>query len=373
MLLLKKILRTIGVYGGQRHNATVSGYGHCSAGWMNREQEAVIDYLIEENRVLKAQLARGRLRFTNDQRARLARKAKALGRRLLNELETLVTSDTLLAWHRKLIAQKWTFAKKTPGRPRVAQEVTDWVLRMARENASWGYDRIQGALDNLGYRVAPNTVKNILKEHGIEPASEREKQTSWKTFLKAHWETLAATDFFTVEVWTAHGLTTYYVLFFIHLSTRYARIGGITTAPNGTFMKQVARNMTDVEDGFLLEKRFLIMDRDSKYTEGFMGHLDREGVKPVRCPVWAPNCNAFAERFVRSIKDECLNRMIFFGETSLRRAVREYMAHYQAERNHQGIRNRLLEPLTVGCPAHGPIHRRERLGGMLNYYQREAA
>jgi transposase InsO family protein len=192
-------------------------------------------------------------------------------------------------------------------------------------------------LANLGYRVAPNTVRNILKKHGIEPAPERSKRISWKTFLKAHWDTLAATDFFTVEVWTAHGLTTYYVLFFIHLSTRHVSIGGITTAPNGMFMKQVARNMTDVEDGFLLAKQFLIMDRDNKYTEGFMGHLDREGIKPVRCPVRAPNCNAFAERFVRSIKQECLNRMIFFGEASLRRAVREYMAHYQAERNHQGI------------------------------------
>jgi len=343
------------------------------AGWINREQQAVIDYLVEENRVLKAQLAGRRLRFTDNQRVRLARKAKALGRRLLDELETLVTPDTLLAWHRKLIAQKWNFAKKAPGRPRVAQEITDWVLCMARENTSWGYDRNQGALDNLGYCVAPNAVRNILKKHGIEPAPERSKRISWKTFLKAHWDTLAATDFFTVEVWTAHGLTTYYVLFFIHLSTRYVRIGGITTAPNGMFMKQVARNLTDVEDGFLLEKQFLIMDRDNKYTEGFMGHLDREGVKPVRCPVRAPNCNAFAERFVRSIKQECLNRIIFFGEASLRRAIREYMAHYQVERNHQGMGNRLLEPLATGCPTRRSIHRRKRFGGMLNYYYREAA
>lgn len=343
------------------------------AGWMNREQQAVIDYLIEENRVLKARIAGRRLRFTDEQRVRLARKAKALGRRLLDELETLVTPDTLLAWHRKLIARKWTFAKKTPGRPRVAQEVTDWVLRMARENTSWGYDRIQGALDNLGYRVAPNTVRNILKNYGIEPAPERAKRTSWKAFLKAHWDTIAATDFFAVEVWTARGLTTYYVIFFIHLSTRYVRIGGVTAAPNGAFMKQVARNITDVEDGFLLEKHILIMDRDTKYTTDFRGHLDREGVKSVRCPVRAPNCNAFSERFVRSIKEECLNRIIFFGETSLRRAIREYMAHYQVERNHQGIGNRLLEPLTTGCTTAGSIHRSERLGGMLNYYHREAA
>ena len=139
------------------------------AGWLNRQQQVVIDYLVEENRVLKEQVEGQRLRFTDEQRMRLAVKAKGLGRRLLDELETLVTPDTLLAWHRKLIAQKWTYARKGPGRPRVAQEITDLLLRMARENTSWGYDRIQGALTNVGYVVAPNTVKNILKRHGIKP------------------------------------------------------------------------------------------------------------------------------------------------------------------------------------------------------------
>jgi putative transposase len=183
------------------------------AGWLSRQQQAVIDYRIEENRVLKDQLEGQRLRFTDEQRIRLAVKAKVLSRRALDELETLVTPDTLLAWHRKLIAKNWTYARKEPGRPRVAQEITDLVLRMARENTSWGYDRIQGALTNIGYVVAPNTVKNILKRHGIEPAPAREKRTSWKTFIKAHWDVMAATDFFTVEVWTARGLVTFSVLF----------------------------------------------------------------------------------------------------------------------------------------------------------------
>ena len=244
---------------------------------------------------------------------------------------------------------------------------------MARENRSWGYDRIQGALANPGHIVAPNTVKNILNRHGIEPAPEREKRTSWRTFLKAHWDVMAATDFFTVEVWTPRGLATYYVLFIIHLATRSVYLGGVRLAPNGAFMKQVARNLTDVSDGFLLNKAFLLMDRDTKYTEEFRDYLDREGVKPVRCPVRAPNCNAFAERFVRCIKDECLNRMILLGEASLRRALRAYVAHYQTERNHQGVGNRLLEPLSNVGSANDPIHCRERLGGMLNFYYREAA
>jgi putative transposase len=343
------------------------------AGWLNRHQQEVIEYLIEENRVLKEQLKGQRLQFTDEQRMRLAAKAKVLGRRLLDELETLVTPDTLLAWHRKLIAKKWTYARKGPGRPRIAQEITDLVLRMARENASWGYDRIQGALANLGHIIAPNTVKNILKRHGIDPAPERVKHTSWKNFLKAHWDIMAATDFFAVEVWTPRGLKTYYVLFIIQLSTRSVHIAGVTTAPNGTFMNQVARNLTDVDDGFLLSSGYLIMDRDKKYTIDFRGHLEREGIQPVRCPARAPNCNAFAERFVRSIKNECLDRLILFGETSLRRALREYVVHYDTERNHQGVGNRLLKPLATVSPIDAPIRRHERLGGILNYYYRKAA
>ena len=265
------------------------------AGWLNRHQQAVIDYLIEENRVLKDQLEGQRLRFTDEQRIRLAVKAKVLGRRVLDEIETLVTPDTLLAWHRKLIAKKWTYPRKGPGRPRITQEITDLVLRMASENISWGYDRIQGALANLGHIIAPNTVKNILKRHGIDPAPERKKRPSWITFLKAHWDVIAATDFFTVEVWTLRGLVTYYVLFVMRLKTRSVHIAGITPTPNETFMQQVVRNLTDVSDGFLLDSKFLIMDRDTKYTQAFRANLKREGIEPVRCPARAPDCNAFAE------------------------------------------------------------------------------
>jgi len=191
--------------------------------------------------------------------------------------------------------------------------------------------------------------------------------------LKAHWDVMAATDFFTVEVWTARGLVTYYVLFVMRLKTRRVHIAGVTKAPNGAYMMQIARNLTDVSDGFLVNSRYLIMDRDTKYTKAFRDSLDQEGVKPVRCPVRAPNCNAFAERFVRSIKDECLDRMILFGEASLRRALREYVAHYHSERNHQGVGNRLLDPPGKVVLINDPIHCRERLGGMLNIYYREAA
>ncbi len=343
------------------------------AGWINRDQQALIDYLIEENRVLKDQFEGQRLWFTDEQRIQLAVKAKVVGRRLLHEIETIVTPDTLLAWYRKLIVKKWTYARRGLGRPRITQDIVDLVLRMAQENVSWGYDRIQGALANLGPIIAPNTVKNILIRHGIDPAPERKKRTSWKTFLKAHWDVLAATDFFTVEVWTHRGLVTYYVLFVMRLQTRSVRIAGVTTAPNEAFMKQVVRNLTDVSDGFLLDSEFLIMDRDTKYTKAFRANLKREGIEPVRCPVRAPNCNAFAERFVRSVKEECLERMILFGEASLRRALREYVSHYHIERTHQGVGNRLLEPYAMSRSTNDPVQCRERLGGMLNFYYREAA
>jgi len=176
-----------------------------------------------------------------------------------------------------------------------------------------------------------------------------------------------------IYIWTLRGLVTYYVLFFIHLETRYMQIAGVTTAPNGEFMKQVARNLTDVDDGFLINCEFLIMDRDKKYTKEFRAILKREGVKPVLCPVRAPNCNAFAERFVRSIKEECLNRMILFGEASIRRVLREYATHYHIERNHQGVGNRLLKPPEIVSSITDSIHCRERLGGMLNFHYREAA
>ena len=166
---------------------------------------------------------------------------------------------------------------------------------------------------------------------------------------------------------------TYYVLFVMHLSTRFLHIAGVTTSPNSAFMLQVARNLTDVDDGFLLNKAFLIMDRDTEYTDAFRAYLKRESVTPVLCPVRAPNCNAFVERFVRSIREECLDRMILFGERSLRRVLKKYIANYHAERNHQGLVNRLLDPTHEAGSMDDPIQHRERLGDILNFYYREAA
>jgi putative transposase len=170
------------------------------AGWMNQHQQHVIHYLMEENRVLRERIGYRRLRFTDDQRRRLARKANRLGRQLLNEIATIVTPETLLAWHRRLIAKKYDgSANRGPGRPRTTDEITALVTRLAEENRSWGYRRIQGALSNLGHMMAFKTIGNILKTHGIEPAPERSRKTTWKEFLTRHWDQIVASDFFTIE------------------------------------------------------------------------------------------------------------------------------------------------------------------------------
>jgi hypothetical protein len=236
-------------------------------GWMNQHQLQMIDYLREENRVLREQLGGRRVRFNDDQRRRLAIMAKGLGRRLLMELATIVTPETLLAWHRKLIANKYDgTARRGPGRPRKAVEVETLVVRFAEENQDWGYRRIQGALSNLGHEIARSTIVDILQRHGIEAAPERSRKTTWKEFLSRHWELIVAADFFTVEVWTRKGLQRFMVLFFLDLSTRKVEIAGIAAVANGLWMSQIGRNVTDADQGILMGKRYLIHGRDPLFT-----------------------------------------------------------------------------------------------------------
>ena len=242
------------------------------------------------------------------------------------------------------------------------------IVRMATDNSSWGYCRIQGELKKLNHQVARSTIAKTLKEHGIRPSPER--PTSWRTFLRAHADAIAAADFFTTEVWTARGLVTHYVLFVIHHATRAVQIAGITTNPDSAFMAQVACNLTDHVDGFLRGKRFLIVDRDSNFTEQFARILRDANVKLVRTSYQAPNMNALAERWVQSVKRECLDRVIPIGEAHLRSVLREYVAHYHAERPHQGLGNELIrgEPRT----GVGEVVETERLGGLLRSYRRAA-
>jgi transposase InsO family protein len=243
---------------------------------------------------------------------------------------------------------------------------------MAKENRGWGHRRIQGALSNLGHKLARSTISDILERHGIEPAPGRSRKRTWKEFLTQHWDLIAAADFFTIEVWTAKGLQRFVVLFFIELSTRRVQIAGISAAVNGLWMSQIARNLTDSVDGVLTGKRYLIHDRDPLFTHDFLRILKEAGVESVKLPPRSPNLNAHAERFVRSIKESCLERLILFGESPLRTAVQSFVVHYHLERNHQGLGNRLIQPDAEHLTNTGAVQRRERLGGMLNYYYRAA-
>ena len=345
------------------------------AGWINRRQQDVVEYLLTENRVLREKLGKKRILLNDDQRRRLAVKGKILGREVLEQLATIVTPDTILRWHRELVARHWDYSRrrKDVGRPPLSKEIVELVLRIARESPTWGYDRIQGALANLGHRISDTTVANILKIHGIEPAPDRKRQSTWKSFLEAHWDVLASVDFTTIEVWTKSGLVTCYLLFVMELATRRVHFAGLTANPDEGWMLQIARNLTDAEQGLLRGRKYLLMDRDTKFSEAFRVMLEQAGVKVVRLPPCSPNLNPHLERFMRSVKEECIERMIFFRERSLQVAVAEFLNHFHAERNHQGLGNRLIEPGQEVGRTIGDVACRERLGGMLRYYCRQAA
>ena len=344
-------------------------------GLVNQELLLQNEYLAAENRILKARLQPG-WRLSDGERATLAEIGKRLGRKGLQQVARIAKPDTILAWYRKLVAEKFDGSKqrRSPGRPRTSPEIEDLVVRLARENSGWGYDRIVGALANLGHQVSDQTVGNILRRHGIGPVRQRSKTTTWKDFIRRHMDVLAGTDFFTVEVLTWRGLVTYYVLFFIHLESRRVSIAGITDHPDAGWMRQVACNATFEGMGHLNGCRYVLHDRDAKFCAEFRESLAAGNVKCLRLPPRSPNLNAFAERWVRSVKEECLSHLILFGEASLRKALTQFQQHYHEERNHQGKNNVLLFPAPAPiepAPRRG-IRCRERLGGLLRYYSRAA-
>ena len=344
-------------------------------GSVNQELLLRNEYLAAENQILRAKLP-GRVRLSNPERITLAEIGKRMGRKALRDVACVARPDTILGWYRRLVAQKFDGSKQRqyPGRPPVTSEVETLVVRMARENSGWGYDRIVGALANLGHQLSDQTVKNILRRHGIAPAPKRSQVMSWKDFLAAHMNVLAGCDFFTVEVLSWRGLVTYYVLFFIHLESRRVQIAGITRHPTEEWMEQIGRSATQETLGYLHPCRYVLHDRDTKFCASFRSVLATGGVKTIQLPAKSPNLNAFAERWIRSVKQECLFKVILFGEESLSRVLSEDSTHYHRERNHQGKGNRLLFPKTNETRnlRGRSIECRQRLGGLLKYYQRAA-
>jgi putative transposase len=252
----------------------------------------------------------------------------------------IVTPDTLLAWYRRLVAAKYNgAATRGPGRPSTREELAKLVVRMAGENPGWGYTRIRGALANLGHEVGRNTLQRILADADIEPAPERGKRTPCKTFLKAHWGAVAATDFFTVEVLTRTGLVGYFVMLVIDLKTRRVHLvlGNLVHDLHGRWVEQIASNLTDPVSGFLKDARYLIHDRDPVFTEHFKEILKVAGVKTVKLPAWSPNLNAYCERCILSAKTQCLRRRIPLGRQHFEGLLAEYLEHYHRSRCHLSL------------------------------------
>jgi putative transposase len=266
------------------------------AGWMNRQQQEVIQYLREENHILREKLGKKRLVLNDSQRARLATAAMKLGKDLLRRWGTLFSPDTLLRWHRQLIARKYDGSDRRGKRgpvPTKANMIRKLVLEMAESNPSWGYGHIHGELKGLGYKVSWQTVRRVMLDHGLLPDPDKPYKTTWKTFLQSHWESICACDFFTVETWGLKGLTRYLVFFVIELATRKVEIVGIHADPCETQMIQWARNLTDEQDGFLKGNRVLIHDRDPLYTKKFTETLHAAGVRCLKIPRWSPNLNGY--------------------------------------------------------------------------------
>jgi transposase InsO family protein len=265
------------------------------------------------------------------------------------------------------VRKKWTYPQRKPGRPPTDPDVRELVLRLARENPGWGYQRIAGELLKLGFRLSPSTIRRLLAAAGLEPAPRR-RAVSWPVFLRRQAASLLACDFFTVETVTLRRL---YVLFFIELGSRRVHFAGCTTNPSGAWVLQQARNLSFT--GLFERVRFLIHDRDSKFTASFDEVFRSEGIRVIHTPVQAPQANAYAERFVRTVRTECLDWLLIVGQRQLEHILRIYTQHYNRERPHRG---RALHPpqlLAPALPQEGDVQRRDRLGGLLHEYYRAAA
>jgi putative transposase len=332
-----------------------------------RSKDLEILVLRHQLHVLRRQVARPRLRPAD--RVLLTALSRSLPKPAWSSF--FVSPVTLLRWHRQLVARRWTYSRRPVGRPRTASDISELVLRMARENPTWGYRPIQGELIGLGITLAPSTIWATLRRHGIEPAPRR-AEVSWLEFLRAQASAIVACDFLTVDtVW----LRRLYVLFFIELANRRVHFAGVTANPNERWVTQQARNLVIT----LAEREqpvcFLVRDRDSKFTRGFDEVFRSEGIRVIRTPVRAPRAKAHAERWVGSLRRECLDRILIVGRRHLEQVVRAYIIHHNEHRPHRSLEQRppLAQPPPAAPALPNSIGRRDRVGGLLHEYHAIAA
>jgi transposase InsO family protein len=330
-----------------------------------KELEIVV--LRHELAVLRRQVARPRL--DESDRVFLAAAGQLLGRA---SRSFFVRPDKLLGWHRQLVRRRWTYAERRPGRPAVSEEIRELVLRLARENPRWGYERIVGELAGVGVRVSATTVAKTLRQAGVSPAGAR-AELSWRDFLRAHANSIIACDFFTVEtLW----LGRLHVLFFLELSSRRVHLAGCTANPDGRWTTQQARQLVWSLSERATPARFLIRDRDSKFSRAFDEVFRSEGVEIIRTPFRAPQANAFAERWVGTVRRDCLDWLLISSRRQLEHVLRVYVDHYNTHRPHRALG--LTPPMPGPRPRRvdsnppGQLHRRDRLGGLIHEYTRAA-
>jgi putative transposase len=338
--------------------------------WSQRSGDAqALEVMVLRHQVDVLNRQVGRARFETHDRLLLAAASRLLSKPRWEVF--VVRPETLLRWHHRLVARKaaW-WGSRSRGRPPTLQDVKDLIVRFAKDNPRWGYRRIQGELKKLGHEVSAMTIRDVLRRSGLGPAPRR-MGPSWSEFLHAQASAIVACDFFTV--YGAWGKTIY-VLFAIELSSRRVHLGGCTARPNDAWVTQQARNLSMTLADTNRHVRFLIHDRDTKFTAAFDEVFRTDGLRIIKTPIRSPQANAIAERWVKSARTEVLDWLLIFGERHLRTTLREYVAHYNRCRPHRSLDLTTPEPYerSIGSASTSRVHRRGRLGGLINEYYEAA-
>jgi transposase InsO family protein len=332
--------------------------------WRDQDREILLlrQQLLILSRKLSRKPAYGRL-----EKLALLLAGFRLSRRRLAKALLIVQPDTLLRWHRELVRRHWTFRqKRRPGRPPLTEEVQEWVLRLARENPHWGSKKIQGEMLKLGLKVSRSTVARLLRHQGLRPPQDHRRSPTWSQFLGQYKDFICACDFFTV---TTARLRTFYVLFFMELGRRRLLLFNVTEHPRAEWVVQQVRNLS-VQHEHL--PRFILHDRDGQFSREFDACAEGSGAKIIKLPARSPNLNAYAERWVRSVREECLDQIIVLGERHLRYVLQQYVEYFMKRRPHQGLKQQVPHPREE-FPTTGRIRCQHVLGGLINDYYREAA